>query len=107
MANAHEHEQNGQAENMVKHVTQGGDACRRAAGLTTPYWQLATQYFCDTRMRLPVKAASALPEPAYRTPIERLERRTIPFKTLTERMRPFGVRAYVYVPKAVRAHTHT
>jgi len=91
-----------EAENIVKIVSQGVDAIMRQFGGPRRFYTRAIDHFCMTDELLPHDR----PLGAFRTPFEAFLQTKVPWKQLLKGLQPFGCKAYLHIPRSLRAHTH-
>ena len=97
---AYDKAQNGYAENAVKILTLGAEACRLSANLPRNRWPRCLKYFAYTYMRTPNKCAGVDKDLA--TPLERILDKQLCFKTMLKWLHPLGCLVFVLIPPELR-----
>ena len=94
--------QQNQAENIGKIVMQGIATLMHQFGGPKMFWTRALKHFCSVHFVMPSKGPTA----SFTTPYEATYQRTVPWARLIKHLHPFGCKGYLYIPRALRAHTH-
>ena len=91
-----------EAENIVKIVSQGCEVLVDQFGGPKCYWPWAVNAFVKTYEVLPNKQMLG----SFRTPYEATFQINVDWKKLIRGIYPFGCKAFLHIPRALRAHTH-